>query len=146
MLAGAAEGWLVADEIAGAGVPVLIGPVMSRSWRAGEQRNSNFENAAILHAAGIEVAFMSGYEGYVPKVRVVLWEAAIAAANGLGAEATLSALTLSAAEILGISDQTGSIEVGKSADLVLFDGDPFEYSSHVCAVIVGGVLVSEECR
>lgn len=146
VIAGAAEGWLVADELAAAGVPVIIGPVMSRSWRAGEQRNSNFENAAILADAGVTVAFMSGYEGYVPKVRVVLWEAAIAAANGLGAEATLSALTLDAAQILGISEQTGSIEAGKVADLVMFDGDPFEYSSHACLVLVAGELVSEECR
>ena len=112
----------------------------------GEQRNSNFENAAILADAGVTVAFMSGYEGYVPKVRVVLWEAAIAAANGLGTEATLSALTLDAAQILGISEQTGSIEAGKVADLVMFDGDPFEYSSHACLVLVAGELVSEECR
>ena len=146
VIAGAAEGWLVADELAAAGVPVIIGPVMSRSWRAGEQRNSNFENAAILADAGVTVAFMSGYEGYVPKVRVVLWEAAIAAANGLGTEATLSALTLDAARILGISEQTGSIEAGKVADLVMFDGDPFEYSSHACLVLVAGELVSEECR
>ena len=146
VLAGAAEGWLVADRIAEAGVPVLVGPVMSRSWRNGEQRNSNFENAGILAGAGVPVAFMSGYEGYVPKVRVVLWEAAIAGANGLGREATLEALTLGAAGILGIEGETGSIEVGKAADLVIYDGDPFEYTSHACVVVVGGAVVSEECR
>jgi imidazolonepropionase-like amidohydrolase len=128
VLAGAAEGWLVADELAEAGAPVLVGPVMARSWRAGDQRNSNFENAALLADAGVKVAFMSGYEGYVPKVRVVLWEAAVAGANGLGPERTLRALTLDAADILGIAARTGSIEVGKDADLVLYDGDPFEYA------------------
>lgn len=145
-LAGAAEGWLVRDQIAAAGVPVLVGPVMSRSWRAGEQRNSNFENAALLHEVGVPVAFMSGYEGYVPKVRVVLWEAAIAAANRLGPEQTLAALTLTPAQILGIDDQVGSIEAGKVADLVLFDGDPFEYSSHACVVVLAGAVVSDTCQ
>jgi len=146
VLAGAAEGWLVADALAQAGVPVLIGPVMARSWRDGEQRNSNFENAALLADAGVPVAFMSGYEGYVPKVRVVLFEAAIAAANGLGADRTLHALTLGAAEILDIADETGSITPGKSADLVLYDGDPFEYASHACLVVSAGVVVSDACR
>jgi imidazolonepropionase-like amidohydrolase len=146
LLAGAAEGWLIADELAAAGVPVLVGPVMARSWRAGEQRNSSFENAARLTEAGVEVAFMGGYEGYVPKVRVVLWEAAVAGANGLGPERTLRALTLGAAEILGVSDQTGSIDVGKIADLVLYDGDPLEYASHACAVVAAGAVVSDTCR
>ena len=146
ILAGAAEGWLMADELSEANVPVLVGPVMARSWRAGEQRNSNFENAARLTDAGVQVAFMGGYEGYVPKVRVVLWEGAIAGANGLGPERTLRALTLGAAEILGIDDQIGSVEVGKLADLVLYDGDPLEYTSHACLVVTGGEIVSNTCR
>ncbi|MFT4626037.1 MAG: imidazolonepropionase-like amidohydrolase [Myxococcota bacterium] len=146
ILAGAAEGWLVADRLAAAGVPVLVGPVMARSWRDGEQRNSAFDNAAILADAGVPVAFLSGHEGYVPKVRVVLWEAAIAGANGLGAERTLEALTLGAARILRIDDSVGSLEVGKQADLVLFDGDPFEYTTHACTVVIGGDVVSETCH
>ena len=146
VLAGASEAWLMADTIAEAGVPVLVGPVMARSWREGEQRNSSFSCAGALAEAGVQVGFMSGYEGYVPKVRVVLWEAAVAGANGLGPERTLRALTLDAASILGIDDQTGSLEVGKRADLAVFDGDPFEYSTHACAVLVGGEVVSESCR
>jgi imidazolonepropionase-like amidohydrolase len=145
-LAGGAEAWLVRDRIAAAGAPVLVGPVMSRSWRDGEQRNSSFENAGLLADAGVPVAFMSGYEGYVPKVRVVLWEAAVAGANGLGPERTLEALTLGAAQILGIDGETGSLEVGKAADLALFDGDPFEYASHACVVVAAGEVVSDECR
>jgi imidazolonepropionase-like amidohydrolase len=99
----------------------------------------------VLADAGIPIAFSSGYESYVPKVRVVLWEAAIAATNGLGSERAIEALTLGAARILGIDDKTGSLEPGKSADLVVFDGDPFEYASHVCAVVVGGTVVSRTC-
>lgn len=146
VLAGAAEGYLVAEEIAAAGVPVVVGPVMLRGWRQGEQANASFANAAALADSGVVVGLMSGYEGYVPKVRVILWEAAIAAANGLGPQRALEALTLHNATILGVADELGSIEVGKRADLAIFDADPFEYTSHVCAVIVAGQRVSDTCR
>lgn len=137
-LAGAAEAYLVREAIAQAGVPVLVGPVMLRSWSDGERTNASFRNAAYLVEAGVQVGFMSGFEAYVPKVRVVLWEAAIAAAHGLGRERALEALTLDGARILGVDGDRGSIEVGKRADLVLFDGDPFEYASHVTHVVVAG--------
>ena len=146
VIAGGAEAWLMADTLAEAEVPVLVGPVMARSWRDGEQRNSSFACASILADAGVQVGFMSGYEGYVPKVRVVLWEAAIAGAHGLGPDRTLSALTIDVARILGIDDRTGSLEAGKRADLVVYDGDPFEYASHACTVVVGGTVVSDTCR
>jgi len=146
VLAGGAEAWLMADVLADAEVPVLVGPVMARSWRDGEQRNSRFSCAATLADAGVTVGFMSGYEGYVPKVRVVLWEAAVAGAHGLGAERTLQALTIDAARILGIADRTGSLEVGKRADVAVYDGDPFEYATHACTVVVGGEVVSDTCH
>ena len=146
VVAGGAEAWLMAEALAAAEVPVLVGPVMARSWRDGEQRNSRFSCAATLADAGVTVAFMSGYEGYVPKVRVVLWEAAVAGAHGLGAERTLAALTIDAARILGIADRTGSLEVGKRADVAVYDGDPFEYASHACTVVVGGEVVSDTCH
>lgn len=146
VVAGGAEAWLMADTLAAAEVPVLVGPVMARSWRDGEQRNSSFACAARLVDAGVRVGFMSGYEGYVPKVRVVLWEAAVAGAHGLGPERTLAALTIETARILGIDDQTGSLEVGKRADIAVYDGDPFEYATHACTVVVGGAVVSDTCR
>ena len=138
-LADATEGYLLADRIARAGVPVLAGPVMERVGRL-ETMNASFENAAILAAAGVPVLFRSGFESYVPKVRVVLFEAAIAAANGFGFDEALDALTSRAARVLGVGDRIGSLEPGKDADLVLFDGDPFEYRSRVEHVLVGGEL------
>ncbi|MEZ4237950.1 MAG: amidohydrolase family protein [Myxococcota bacterium] len=147
VLAGATEAYLVRDAIAAAGVPVLVGPPMARAWSSsGEAHNGTFENAALLAAVGVPIGFGTGYEAYVPKVRVVLFEAAIAAANGLGPERALRAATLGGAEILGIADRTGSLTVGKDADLVVFDGDPFEYATHVCTVIVGGQVLEETCR
>ena len=69
-----------------------------------ETSNATYENAALLQQAGIPIAIMTGYEAYVPKSRVLLFEAAIAAANGLGMESALRAITLSPAKILGIDD------------------------------------------
>jgi imidazolonepropionase-like amidohydrolase len=100
--------------------------------------NATYENPAILKRAGIPIALMTGYEGYVPKNRILLFEAGIAAANGLGMEQTLRTVTADAAKILGIDDRVGSLAPGKDADLALFDGDPFEYTSHVLAVLTSG--------
>ena len=140
VLDGAAESYLLLDEIREAGVPVVLHPTMSRV------RNGSYETAAKLADAGIPFAIQTGFEGYVPKTRVLLWEAAVAAANGLGQERALEAITLSPARILGIDDRVGSIEVGKDADLALFDGDPFEYTSHICGVIIESEVMSTECR
>ena len=140
LLDGAAEAYLVMDEIKEAGVPVIIHPTMMRLGGDGE--NASFETAGKLAEAGITVLFQSGYEGYVPKTRVVLYEAAIAVANGLDYNKALDALTIDAATVLGISDRVGSLETGKQADLVLFNGDPFEYTTTTDAVIINGNVVS----
>ena len=140
VLDGAAEAYLLLDEIRAAGVPVVVHPPMSRV------RNGSFETASRLADAGIPFAIQTGFEGYVPKTRVLLWEAAIAAANGLGRERALEAVTLGAARILGVDGRVGSVEVGKDADLALFDGDPFEYTTHVCGVVIESEVLSRECR
>jgi len=144
VLDGAADAHMVLDEIKAADVPVIVHPPMTRA--RGERENATFELASILHKAGIPFAFQSGYESYVPKTRVVLFEAAIAAAFGLGFDATLHGLTKGAAELLGIADRVGSIEVGKDADLALYDGDPFEYTTHCVGVIIDGKVASAERR
>ena len=140
VLDGAAEAYVLLDEIRGADVPVVLHPPMSRV------RNGSFETAARLAEADIPFAIQTGFEDYVPKTRVLLWEAAIAAANGLGRERALAAVTLGAARILGVDGRVGSIEVGKDADLALFDGDPFEYTTHVCGVVIESEVLSRECR
>ncbi len=137
VLASVTEGYLIADAIHRAGVPCLLGPVMQR-FESLQTANATFENPAILKRAGVPIALMTGYESYVPKNRILLFEAGIAAANGLGMEETLRTVTASAAKILGIDDRVGSLAPGKDADVALFDGDPFEYTSHVLAVLVNG--------
>ena len=103
------------------------------------------KTAAKLKARGIPFAIQSGFEAYVPKTRVVLFEAAVATAYGLAREDALAAITIDAARILGIGDRVGSLEVGKDADLVMFDGDPLETVTHVCGVVVDGRVVRETC-
>lgn len=144
ILDGAAEAYLHSEEIKSADVPVIVHPTMVRNY--GEMKNVSFETAAKLRQAEIPFAFQSGYESYVPKTRVVLFEAAIAAANGLAFGDALAALTIESAKILGVDNRVGSLQKGKDADIVLFDGDPFEYTSHVCTVIIDGVVVSSTCK
>jgi imidazolonepropionase-like amidohydrolase len=144
VLDGASEAYLLIDEIKAAGVPVIVHPAMARA--SGERENLSFTTAATLIEAGIPTAFQSGYEGYVPKTRVVLFEAAITLAHGLTFEQALSAVTIDAARILGIDDRVGSLEVGKDGDLALYDGDPFEYTSHAIGTIIDGVQVSDRVK
>ncbi|MBL7979341.1 MAG: amidohydrolase family protein [Bacteroidetes Order II. Incertae sedis bacterium] len=138
------EAYLVIDEIKASGAEVILHPTMKRA--AGESENLTFETAKILNEAGIPFSLQSGFEGYVPKTRVVLFEAGVAAAYGLPFEKALAAITIYPAKILGLDQRIGSLEVGKDADVVLFDGDPFEYTTHVCTVFVNGKVVSETCR
>ena len=137
LLALAADGYLVADEIAAAQLPVIVHPTMQRVGD-NETYRSYLGNAATLANADLTVAIGSGYESYVPKTRVVRYEAAMAMVYGFGFERALRSVTLDAAEILGIADRYGSLTPGKVADLVLYDGDPFEHVTHVTQVFVAG--------
>jgi len=139
-LALAAEGYLIKDQIKKSGLPVIVHPTMQRVGYM-ETYNSYLGNAATLANSGTLLSICSGFEGYVPKTRVIRHEAAIAAVYGLGFDRALKAITLDAAKILNIDDRYGSLEKGKAADLVLFDGDPFEHTTHVTAVIIDGKVV-----
>ena len=141
VLDGCADVPMVLAQIKASGFPVIVHPTMQRSFE--DMENLSVETAGKLQAAGIPIALQSGYEAYVPKTRVVLFEAAVAAAHGLGFEAALASITSGAAQLLGIADRTGSLVVGKDADLALYDGDPFEYTSHCIGTIVGGIVFAD---
>jgi imidazolonepropionase-like amidohydrolase len=143
-LDGADEAYVLIDEIKAAGVPVIIHPTMTRAF--GEHENLSMETAAKLVAAGVPVALQSGYEAYVPKTRVVLFEAGVAAANGLSFDQALRTITIDAAKILGIEARVGSLEVGKDGDVALYDGDPLEYTTHCTGTVINGRVVSETVR
>lgn len=141
VLDGVSDGHLMINELKASGFPVIVHPTMARP--GGERANLSLENAAKLKAAGISIALQSGYEGYVPKTRILLFEAAMAAANGLGFRDALSAVTIDAARLLGIDGRVGSLAIGKDADLAMYDGDPFEFTSHCTGTIINGQVVSE---
>jgi imidazolonepropionase-like amidohydrolase len=144
VLDGAAEALLVLDDIKKAGISIILHPTMGRP--SGDMRSVSMETAAQLQKAGVRFAIQSGYETYVPKTRVVLFEAGLAASNGLGHDDALAAITINAARILGVDRRVGSLEAGKDADVVIFDGDPLEYTNHACTVIVNGAVTNETCR
>lgn len=140
----AADAHLMIPQIKASGLSVLLHPSMARS--SGDKANLSFQTASKLQAAGIPFAIQGGFESYVPKVRVVLFEAAVAAAHGLSFESAIDSITISPAKILGIQDRVGSIEVGKDADVALYDGDPFEYTTHCVGVVINGKVVSAEAN
>lgn len=144
VIEGAAEGYRLIDQIKASKAEVIVHPTMARA--GGAMLNMTMENAAILTKAGIPVSIESGFEGYVPKTRIILFEAAVALRNGLSYTDALRSLTIIPAKLLGIDNRVGSIEKGKDADLVLFNGDPFEYTTRACVVIVDGkVEIEERC-
>ncbi|MGZ8538299.1 MAG: amidohydrolase family protein [Flavisolibacter sp.] len=145
VIEGAAEAYRLIDQIKAAKAEVIVHATMARMGT--ETLHMTMENAAILSRAGIPVSIESGFEGYVPKTRVVLFEAAIAMTNGLPYDEALRAITINPAKLLGIDKQVGSLEKGKDADLVLFNGDPFEYTTKVCMVIINGKIEFEnDCK
>lgn len=144
ILDGASEAHLMLDAVKTAGVSVLVHPTMQRP--SGNAENMTMTLAHQLQKAGIPFAFQSGHEGYVPKVHVVLFEAAMAATYGLPKNEALEGITINAAKLLGIDARVGSLEAGKDADLALYDGDPLEFTTHCVGVIIDGEVVSRDKR
>jgi len=144
VLDGASEAYVVIDELRLAKVPVIAHPPMARFVE--ELENASRSTYRKLAEANVPFTLQSGYESYVPKTRVILYEAGVAAAYGLGAERALRSITLDAAKILGLDARLGSIDVGKDGDLALYDGDPFEYASHCIGTVIEGVPVFEGSR
>ena len=136
------EGYLIADEIARRKVPVIVGPVSTSFVDIPrlEYRNHNMSNAAILSKKGVKTALgVSGRDGASSKF--ITLAAAMAAANGMDKDAALRAITLTPAELLGVADRIGSLQVGKDADLVILNGPPLDIRSRVEMVMIEGKVV-----
>ncbi len=141
VLAGAAEGWMVAPEIAAAHVPVLLDP-MANLPSAFERLGATLENAARLARAGVEIAFMTGEAHNSRNLRQ---GAGNAVAYGLPWEESLRAMTANPARIWGLAHQ-GTLEPGKEADLILWDGDPLELQTAALRVFLRGREVPQTTR
>ncbi len=123
--------WRAADEIAAANVPVIVSAVFQIPGNEDDPYDAMYANAARLRDAGVHFAIGDGPAGPSSDDRNLPYQAGHAAAYGLSPEEALRAVTLSPAEILGLGDSLGSIEVGKSATLVLADGDLLEVRTNV---------------
>ncbi len=134
ILSGAAEGWEIADEIAQAGVPVLMVPLSNIPTF--DALGARYENAARLVAAGVKIAIVSGDDAH--NARLMRQEAGNAVSYGLPYDAALRAVTLAPAEILGVAARYGSLEAGRIANVVIWSGDPFEFSTGVEHVFIRG--------
>jgi imidazolonepropionase-like amidohydrolase len=135
ILAGVTEGWMVAQEIAAADVPVLVNPMVNLPDRF-EALGATLENAGRLHAAGVTFAFMTAD---AHNARNLKQGAGNAVSYGLPWEAALAAMTIVPARLWGLADRIGSLEPGKDADVVVWDGDPLEVTTFADHVLIGGV-------
>lgn len=149
---GASEGWIVAPELARAGVRAIVTPRTRRDpdERLNRPNGSSIENARILHDHGVLLAIeplgaqisMSGLAGR--DLLNLPMEAAFAIRGGLSADAAVRAITLDAARILGIDHRVGSIEVGKDADFAIVDGDLLHYMTLVRWTVVNGRIAYDK--
>ncbi|MCC8618447.1 amidohydrolase family protein [Xanthomonas vesicatoria] len=135
-IAGGAEAWKLAPQLAQGKVPVLVNALADLPATF-DQIGATLENAARLRAAGVEVSFtQSGDASH--NARKLRQLAGNAVANGLPWESGLAGLTRVPAEIFGVADRIGSIAVGKQADLVLWEGDPLDVAHYAEQVWLGG--------
>ncbi len=142
----ATEAFLLAEDLGKLKTPVVLHPTMQRVGSNMETMNSFLGSAAVLADKQVPFAISTGFEGYVPKTRVLRFEAGMAAVNGLGFDRALRAITLDAAKMLGIDKEYGSVEKGKVGDLILYDGDPFETTTHVTHTVLGGRLIYDRAE
>ncbi|MBN1223447.1 MAG: amidohydrolase family protein [Candidatus Aminicenantes bacterium] len=129
-----AEAYKIADELAVKNIPVLVGPLADYYQRI-ETQGALFENVVKLHKAGVKVAFQTGS---VQNVSDLLYQAEKAVSYGLPYDEALKALTLYPAQIFGVDDSIGSLENGKAANLVVFEGEPLKRLSRVKMVVIKG--------
>ncbi|MFC0672930.1 amidohydrolase [Brachybacterium hainanense] len=129
------ESYLIADRIARRGVPVLYGPlIVSRSKV--ETRARTPRAPGILDRAGVDVSIITDHP--VVPIQFLVHQAALAVKEGMEPDAALRAITLNPARVLGLADRIGSLEEGKDADLVLWEGDPFDVRNRALRVWIAG--------
>ncbi len=132
---GAREAWKLADELATDSVDVVIVRSMAAPAGRDEPFDSVYRNATVLADAGVRFAFATAEPSLAKQLGI---EAGMAVAHGLDEDRAMRAITLDAAGILGVDDTLGSIEVGKSADLILTSDSPMQASNCVVAAFIKG--------
>jgi len=135
VLSGCAEAWKVVNLLKGRNVPVILGATLQSPGDDSYPYDVNYATAAELVKAGVKIAFTSDSTS---SARDLPWHAAMSVAFGLPKEEAWKAVTINAAQILGIDAQTGSISEGKIANIMLTDGDPLEHATKVKQLFIAG--------
>ncbi|NOT74039.1 MAG: amidohydrolase family protein [Cyclobacteriaceae bacterium] len=145
ILTGVTEGWREAENIAKANIPVLTGPVIGIPTRDYDRYDAVYANPGLMKKAGVKVAIRSQEDGN-GNYRNLPYHAGFAVAYGMNKEDALKAITIVPAEIFGVSDKLGSIEVGKNATLFICNGDIFETKTLVSNVFIDGYMMPMQSR
>lgn len=143
ILSGGHDVQKVIGELKKRNIPVLLGPILALPQNEDDPYDLLYTNAKALHDAGVPFAILSSDNH---NARNLPYHAAASAAFGLPKEIALRSLTLSPAEILGISDRYGSLDVGKSATLFLADGDPLEIRTQIRGIFIDGEQIPLDTR
>lgn len=134
------EGHLIADLLGEKNVSAVVGPIICDRGKP-ELANASLENAAVLSRNGVKVAICTDHPEN--PINFLTTGAAYCRKHGLSDEDTLRAVTITAAELGGIAHRTGSLSVGKDADLIILSGDPFEISTDVIMTMINGKICYE---
>ena len=132
------EGHLIADHLAKEGYPAIIGPSFGNKSKF-ELNQKTFDTPGVLVKAGVKIAIMT--DSPVIPLEYLPMAAALAHKAGLDEMDALKCITINPAEILGVDDRLGSIEAGKDADLVIWEGHPFDLQAKVAYTLVNGKVV-----
>jgi imidazolonepropionase-like amidohydrolase len=146
VLVGGLEAWRLAPLLAARRVPVIVGGVHRLPLRRSDPFDAVFANASRLAQAGVPFAIATQTDDFTWNARNLPYHAATAAAYGLDRALALRAITLSAAEILGVADRLGSLEVGKDATLFVTTGDPLDIRTDPTMAFIGGREVDLRSR
>lgn len=137
------EGYLIGELIKESNFPVILGPCLT-SRRKIEVQNMDFKHAGELYKKGVKLALTTDHP--VTRIQYLPICAGLAVKEGLPLEEGFKAITINAAEICNVADRVGSIEVGKDADIAIFDGNPMEVFTNTIYTIIDGEIVYDKCR
>jgi imidazolonepropionase-like amidohydrolase len=133
------EGYKIADILAEKNIPATVGPIFTSRYKY-ELRNRTPQNPGLLAKAGVKVAIQTDQ---MSATKYLTINGALAVREGMPEDEALKAITINAAEIIGVGERVGSLEVGKDADITVFSGHPFDYRTRVEKVFVDGKLAFE---
>jgi imidazolonepropionase-like amidohydrolase len=148
MIGSGAEAWMMADKLAAAHIPVLTG-AMNNIPGGFATLGQRQESAGLLRKAGVSVALIGnagGGDEEAFNVRNLKQEAGNAVAYGMTWDDALRAVTLAPAEIFGVSDRVGSLQPGREGNVVVWSGDPFEFTTRVEHVFIRGREYHDKTR